>query len=140
MQPENLSRFIVEFSRFARDSGLSGEVKDTIVAVQSAAAVGLVDREIFKCALRCALCSCKQDWELFDGLFECFWAADGPQADSQFPNTHTSREKLKMSPHPSATQPVLFGSGSTPAQSSEDTGRAMAGASSAEQLKKTDFS
>ena len=60
-QPENLSRCIVEFSRFARDSGLSGEVKETIVAVQSAAAVGLVDREIFKCALRSALCALPSD-------------------------------------------------------------------------------
>jgi uncharacterized protein with von Willebrand factor type A (vWA) domain len=139
-QPEDLSRCIVEFCRFASDSGLSGGVKETIVAVQSAAAVGLVDREIFKCALRSALCSCKQDWELFDGLFECFWAADGPHADSQFPNTRTFGEKRRMNPQPSAVRPVLFGLGSSPAQSSEDTGRAMAGASSAEQLKKTDFS
>jgi uncharacterized protein with von Willebrand factor type A (vWA) domain len=139
-QPESLSRCIVEFSRFARNNGLSGGVKETIVAVQSAAAVGLVDPEIFKCALRSALCSCKQDWELFDGLFECFWAADGPRADSQFPNTRTSKEKHRMmSPHPPAARPVLFGLGSSPAQTSEDTGRAMAGASSAEQLKKTDF-
>jgi uncharacterized protein with von Willebrand factor type A (vWA) domain len=139
-QPENLSRWIVEFSRFAHDSGLSGGVKETIVALQSAAAVGLVDREIFKYALRSALCSCKQDWELFDDLFECFWTADGPHADLQFPTTRTSGEKRRMSPHPSAARPVLFGSGSSPAQSSEDTGRAMAGASSAEQLKTTDFS
>ena len=139
-QPENLSRCIVEFSRFARDSGLSGKVKETILAVQSAAAVGLVDRELFKCALRSALCSCKQDWELFDGLFECFWAADRPQPDSQFRKTRTAGEKLRMSSHPSATRPAVFGSGSSPAQSGEDTGRAMAGASSAEQLRKTDFS
>lgn len=137
-QPENLSRCIVEFSRFARDRGLSGEVKNTIVAVQSAAAVGLVDREIFKCALRCALCSSKQDWELFDGLFETYWAADGPQVDLQFPDPR--RENLRKSLHPSALRPMLFGSGSSPAQPTEDTGYAMAGASSYEQLKKTDFS
>jgi uncharacterized protein with von Willebrand factor type A (vWA) domain len=138
-QPENLSHCIVEFSRFARASGFSVGVKETIVAVQSAAAVGLVDREIFKYALRSALCSCKQDWELFDGLFECFWAADGRYADSQFPTTRPSEEK-RWSPPPSEARPVLFGLGFSPAQSSEDTGRATAGASSAEQLKKTDFS
>jgi uncharacterized protein with von Willebrand factor type A (vWA) domain len=139
-QPEDLSRRIVEFSRFARGSGISGGVQQTIVAVQSASAVGVGDREIFKCALRSALCACQQDWDLFDGLFECFWAADGLHADSQFSNTRTSREKLRMSPRPSARLPEISGSGSSAAQSSEDTGRAVAGANSAEQLRRTDFS
>jgi uncharacterized protein with von Willebrand factor type A (vWA) domain len=131
-QPENLSRRVVEFCRFARHSGISGGITETLVAMQSAAAVGLVDYEIFKCALRSSLCSCKQDWEVFGGLFESFWAADGPQSVSQSPNT--------MSAPSSATLPAVLGSGFSPAQSSEDTGRAAAGASSAEQLRKTDFS
>jgi uncharacterized protein with von Willebrand factor type A (vWA) domain len=138
-ETENLSRRIVEFSRFARDRGLSGEIKETIVAVQSAAAVGLIDRELFKCALRSALCSCKQDWDLFDGLFESFWLA-GPQVEAPFPNPRASRDKLTMTPQPSTLRPLVFGSGSSAAPPSEDTGRAMAGASSAEQLRKTDFS
>jgi len=111
-----------------------------LVALQAAGAVGLADREVFKCALRSALCSGKEDWEIFDGLFECFWTAAELQSDSQFPNTRTAGSKPKTRLQPSANRPILFGSGSSQAQASEDIGRAVSGASSSEQLKKMDFS
>jgi uncharacterized protein with von Willebrand factor type A (vWA) domain len=139
-QTENLSHRIVEFSRFARESGLSGGLQETLVALQAAGAVGLADREVFKCALRATLCSGKEDWDIFDSFFECFWTAAELQSDSEFPNTRTANSKPKKRLQPSANRPTLFGSGSSQAQPSEGIGSAVSGASSAEQLKKMDFS
>ena len=137
-----ITEAIVEFSRFTRERGLSGGVKETLVAVQAAEAVGVADRETFECALRSVLCSSKEDWELFDALFESFWAAPGPLSDSAFPNSRRSESsKSKISHHAPPTQAaVLFGSAGADKLASEDGGRAVSGASAFERLKKTDFS
>jgi uncharacterized protein with von Willebrand factor type A (vWA) domain len=138
----HLTHTIVEFSRFARERGLSASVKETMAAAQAVEAVGLADREIFKCALRSALCASKEDWDLFDPLFESFWAVSGPLSDSPFPNSRrsdSSRSKTRRPPQP--PQPTaLFGSAGGERQASEDGGRVISGASLFERLKKADFS
>src|SRR6516164_4128044 len=68
------SRAIVEFCRFVREHGISGGVKETLDALQAARVIGVGDREGLRLVLRAVLCSSKQDWDLFDGLFETFWS------------------------------------------------------------------
>ena len=133
-----LSQNIIQFCRFARENGLSGGVKETLMALEAVDAVGLENREIFKFALRASLCSSKEEWELFDLLFEQFW-----MSFEQGPNESRSRRK----PEPLASERAapagalsqLFASESDKQAESED-GRMVTGASAHERLRKTDFS
>jgi len=142
----HLTQTITEFSRFARERGLSAGVKETLAAMQAAEAVGVADRETFKSALRSALCSSKEDWDLFEPLFESFWATGGPFSDSRFP-TAAGKHPVEVQTEvhiedqrsPSNTCPMLFGSAGGERQAGEDGGRAVSGASALEQLKSTDF-
>ncbi|HWZ43007.1 MAG TPA: VWA domain-containing protein [Candidatus Saccharimonadales bacterium] len=136
----HLPQTIIEFSRFARARGLSVGVTDTLVAAEAAEAVGIADRDVFKFALRSAFCSSKEDWDLFDPLFESFWVVSRPLSDSPFPNSRRSESsKSKTSHHLPAQISMPFGSAGGERQASEEGGRAVSGASALAQLKKTDF-
>lgn len=138
----SITESIVEFSHFTRERGLPAGLKETLAAVQAAEVVGLADRETFKCALRAVLCSSKEDWDLFDPLFESFWNVS-PLSAAEFPNTRRSESKVetrKSKISHSAPAAAAFGPSGQDRPASEDGGRAISGASAFERLKKTDFS
>lgn len=129
---------IVEFCRFVRDNGLSGGIKETLAALEAVGAVGLTDRVIFKSALRAALCSSKEEWDLFDDLFDQFWSSveQGPQ------NERPSRrqKEFRVKDHAVAGGlPALFGQ-ATSSGTENEGGRSVTGASAEERLRRTDFS
>lgn len=129
---------IVQFCRFARENGLAGGVKETLDCLKASRAVGLADREILKLALRAVLCSSKDDWDLFDDLFDRFWrerSEDGAAA--------AERERPKQ-PTDDGSRPQsgpleLIGA-SSDVRATDDGGKAVTGATAFERLRKVDFS
>jgi len=130
---------IVAFCRCARDHGISCGVKETLDSLQAALAVGVGDREGLKLALRAVLCSCKQDWDRFDELFEAFWSegkglapprSGGHRATVSWPPglLQSSAMELTGSPKPLSDQ------------QGQDNVKTVTGATAIEKLRRVDFS
>jgi uncharacterized protein with von Willebrand factor type A (vWA) domain len=132
--PTRLTQSILEFCRFARTNGLSTGVKETIDSLDAVQTIGIASRETLKFAFRAILCSSKEEWELFDDLFEAFWKKTefGPHL------TH-KQSKPETSAPESKTAMMLRGQPDG-ARPGEDGGQAVWGASAHERLRKTDFS
>ena len=135
----DLASAIVQFCRFVRENGLSGGAKETLAALEAVDAVGLNDGEIFRFALRAALCSSKEEWDLFDQLFAQFWV----QAEQERHGESTSRKNKELVVNDQSGSPgaasLLFGTAASQKENDED-GRVVTGASAQERLRKTDFS
>ena len=133
-----LSRAIVAFCRFVRDHGIAGGVKETLHSLQAARVLGLGDREGLKLALRAVLCSSKQDWDLFDELFETFWSertsTGSPPCDDSRARQSLPRTVLLQS---SAVE--LIGAAKQPCDQDGD-GKAVTGATALERMRRVDFS
>ncbi len=128
---------IVEFCRFARESGLSGGVKETLDCLKAARAVGLADRETLKLALRAVLCSSKDDWDLFDELFERFWSAHKERAGS--PARKKPKQPTDDWGRPQSGTIELIGA-TGDVRATDDPGKAVTGATAFERLRRVDFS
>ncbi len=126
----------MEFCRFARENGLPGGVKETLDCLKAAAAVGLADRETLKLALRAVLCSSKDDWDLFDELFERFWrtGTERKASDRKQPKQPTDEWG-----RPQSGTIELLG-GRSEVRAADDRGTAVTGATALERLRKVDFS
>src|SRR5271167_261213 len=74
-QPDRSAASIIEFCHFARTNGLPAGVQQTLCAIEASETMGDVDRRGFAFALRTVLSSSKEEWDLFDALFEAFWRA-----------------------------------------------------------------
>ena len=72
-QSERLATSIVEFCCFLRTHGLSNDLSQTLTALEAAKTIGGKDRTPLAFALRSALCSTREEWDLFPQLFETFW-------------------------------------------------------------------
>jgi len=80
-EPDRSATSIIEFCQFARAHGLSVGIQQTLAALEAAKSIGDVDRQGFAFALRAALTSSKEEWELFLRLFETLpiaWTSAGP--------------------------------------------------------------
>lgn len=135
-----LAKAIVEFCRFARANGLSASVKETLGSLEAARTVPITDREAFKFALRTSLCSSKEEWDLFDNLFEAFWS--GSEDNSQPASRKSGHSQLaKADGHGEEDSSwVLSVRSASSALREEDEGKGISGASIDERLKKTDLS
>ena len=127
---------IVAFCRFAREQGLSGGVHVTLGVLRAATCLGLANREILRSGLRAVLCSSKEEWDLFDELFETFW----DEAESKGSQPVSRRQESRMIEHSNRNSSTLM-SGAAGKSNSEDQGnQEVAGASERERLCKADFS
>src|SRR5215467_14413798 len=133
-----ISQSIVEFCRFARENGLSGGINETLAALEAVNAAGLADREIFKFALRAALCSSKEEWDIFDQLFEQFWSGL-EQEETESRSRGNKEVVVKDQTVAPGTASLLFGTAASQSETDRD-GRVVTGASAQERLRKTDFS
>jgi uncharacterized protein len=94
-QPEKgLARAVVEFCRFARDNGLGTGTGETIDALQALTSAQITGVETLKFALRAVLSSSKEEWDLFDGLFDRFW---GREPDSVTHTSDSGRREVSVS-------------------------------------------
>jgi uncharacterized protein with von Willebrand factor type A (vWA) domain len=128
---------IIEFCHFARTNGLSAGVQQTLSAVEASAAIGVADRQAIACALRAVLTSSKEEWDLFDRLFEIFW--NGARSETGPPSGETSDARFSVNkPNPSSRALMTRSSGET--SSTDGEGKAVSGASAQQRLQKVDLS
>ena len=135
---DHLAASIVEFCRFLRSHGFSGDLRQAITALESARAINVADRHAFACALQTALCCNREEWERFSQLFMRFWGESHPR-----PRSAAGEYK-----GPSRNDPYVRQSGSSVfldrqenrVAAPDGTGKAVYGASAQQRLKKVDFS
>ena len=128
---------IVQFCQFARVRGLTAGVEQTLAALQAARAVRESNLEELALALRTALASSKEEWDLFQQLFDAFFAdaSQKPEPPSaQVAETKRSIGQAKASSQTLTRDAVDVGS------SVEGEGKEVAGASAERKLQRMDFS
>src|SRR5215467_1327084 len=127
-----LAATLVAFCRFVRANGIPIGPKQTVDPLQAAKAVGVFDRASLMAALRAVLCSSKEEWDLFDELFEAFWnhtESERPSRNSQAHSQLQARTKAIIS----------FGDNAQPDAVEADS-KAIFGAGKHERLTKVEFS
>ena len=132
--PSSVVTHLVQFCRFARDSGYPAAISETVNALQIANALGISDRQSLKAGLRAVICSSKEEWDGFDEVFEEFWMADRHQS-IPVPPRKREREENELS----RLQNMLSSLGES-SNTELDDGRIAQGAAAVERLKKVDFS
>ncbi len=143
-----LAKAVVEFCRFARENGFSSGTKETIDCLQVLTSAEMAGLEAFKFALRAVLCSSKEEWDLFDGLFDKFWGGHEPRRaerrSAPDPETHSEnsgRSKTSVNGHDKEDGVLMAGGDGAGSQSKpEGQRKAVLGASAIERLRRIDFS
>jgi uncharacterized protein with von Willebrand factor type A (vWA) domain len=131
-----LERTIVEFCRFARANGISAGVKESLEAVRATSAVGIVDRQNLRYALRSVLCSTKADWDIFDEIFDAFWSESAGQVSLE----RAKRSKDVREQELQQENAELAAMAHSSAKAEVEDGKAVMGATVHDRLKKADFS
>lgn len=133
---KDLAKTIVLFCRFVRDHGFPGGVQESLGALAAVASLGMVRREDLKLGLRTVLCSCKEEWDLFDELFDAFESATVHSRSKRMPER---REVSAHAPSNEGASPLMSGD-STSDASEEKGSQEGTGASARERIRKADFS
>jgi uncharacterized protein with von Willebrand factor type A (vWA) domain len=137
LQEQNFASAIVEFCRFARASGLSAGVKESVDALAAARLVGVSDRELLKVALRAVLCSSRDEWDQFEEIFDAFWR---PSAEGSATRRLRAKGRAETQRQPQGAIATLMGAANSGQAAEEDGGRSVVGATTQERLKRSDFS
>jgi uncharacterized protein with von Willebrand factor type A (vWA) domain len=137
-QSERLAASIVEFCRFLRSHGLFNNLLGTLSALEAAKTIDVENQETFAFVLQAALCSSREEWELFPQLFAEFWgqSRSRPRAAS---GERKGPSKNAMQGQEAGSTVFLDQLGSEGA-ARDGEGRAVYGASAQQRLKKVDFS
>lgn len=135
-QAMGLEQTIVEFCRFARASGITAGVKESLEAVRAAGVVGIESRHNLKFGLRAVLCSTKADWDIFDEIFEAFWS--GREASTN--SLSSKRNKNVRERELQQENAELASMANSSSKAEFEDGKAVMGATVHERLKKADFS
>jgi uncharacterized protein len=136
-QTENgLARAVVTFCRFARKNGLSSGTSETIDCLLVLRSTEISDVETLKFALRAVLCSSKEEWELFDSLFDRFW---GLERNSVSPFGNSRHSQATVNGYDAAEGFEILARDGTESRR-ESPGRTVWAASAVERLRKVDFS
>jgi len=128
-----ITKSVVEFCQFLRANGFSIGIKETIDSLSATNIVTITDRDAFKSALRSLLSTSREEFELFDPLFERYWHAVTPRESQTGPRANAIAS-VKL-PEGNITRGLS--EAKTEAQIEE---RITSGASAVERLKRTDFS
>ncbi len=130
---ERTAGTIVEFCRFVRTRGLPVGVQQTLAAIEVTNAIGVADRNTVAHALRAAMCSSKEEWDLFERLFSTFWGSAN-KSKGENPNP------LEQPINPAASSSFFFDRPSSGAALQEGEGKMVCGASAQQRLREIDFS
>jgi uncharacterized protein with von Willebrand factor type A (vWA) domain len=136
---EHLASSIVEFCRLLRDHGFSGDLRQTITALESARTIDIGDRQCFACAMRAALCRNCEEWERFPQLFQRFWGEPHPRPQSAA-GEYKGRSKNRAEDHQRGSSVFLDQPGKKSETAPDSSEKAVHGASAQQRLKKVDFS
>jgi len=137
-QSDRLAASIVEFCHFLRMCELPTHPGQTITALEAVKTIDPADRQSFASALQAALCSTREEWELFPELFSEFWGESRPRPRSA-PGDYKgpSRSNRQV---PEAGSTVFLDQPGNETADLDGDGRAVYGASAQQRLKKVDFS
>ncbi|HLJ29590.1 MAG TPA: VWA domain-containing protein [Candidatus Angelobacter sp.] len=138
-EPDGLAATIIEFCRFARSNGASAGIGESVDALTAVQTIGVTDREAFKLALRAVLCSSKEEWDLFDSIFEDFWSSPERRSRSTLRGRERNKPFNEDQRQSQSSVVTLLGQAGAD-RADDDGGRAVVGATAHERLKKTDFS
>jgi uncharacterized protein with von Willebrand factor type A (vWA) domain len=108
----------------------------TLGALHAAASLGAGLQQDLKFGLRSVLCSSKEEWDLFDEIFETFWNETSLRSSSSVPPSRR-REILSAVPYRQNVSTLI--SGGVASDSAEQGTQAVLGASPRERLRTTDF-
>ena len=138
-EANRLARDIVRFCRFVRASGFNAGAAETMDALGSAVAVGVVDRSVLKSALRAVLCSSRDEWDRFGCIFEQFWSRDcrGLSDEPEPENAAGSGAGPDVS---QGVERANLNSAEAGEGSAADAGKSVTGASAVERMRSVDFS
>jgi uncharacterized protein with von Willebrand factor type A (vWA) domain len=141
-QSEDLAASIVEFCRFIRVEGLSGDPRRTMNALETVKASGIGDRRLFAFALQTAVCSTKEEWDQFPQLFEAFWGAPqaGPSSTTDAHRGSSRSDTRRNTQAQEAGSTVFINQPGSPAVAQDGEAKAIHGASAQQRMKKMDFS
>jgi uncharacterized protein len=134
-QSERLAASIVEFCRFVRMHGLTGDLRQTLTALEAAKTIDAGNLQTFAAALQAALCSTKDEWDLFPQLFAAFWG----ESQSR-PRSASGDRKGPGKQGREAGSSAFLNQHSNETASQDGEGKAVYGASAQQRLKKVDFS
>lgn len=128
---------VVSFCRFLRANGISAGPKQTVAAAEAAKVIGITDRSILMVGLRAVLCSSKEEWDLFDELWESFWKASAPSttSGSRSPNSKAEGELVEA-----RSKTLVSFSDAPQHEGLEGEGKAVFGAGKLERLARVEFS
>lgn len=132
-EPHRKAASIIEFCQLARTHGLLVGIQQTVTAIEAAKSIGDVDRQDFAFTLRTTLTSSKEEWDLFDELFEAFWGGSRPTSGEAKAGKVSTRQPKASSQGPNS---VSTGDASL----AEGEGKAVTGASAQRRIQKMDFS
>src|SRR6516162_10767879 len=135
LEPDGSATSIIEFCQFARTQGLFAGIQQTLTAIEVARSIGKVDRQEFAWALRTALTSSKEEWDVFLQLFDAFWKPSQQTTKT----TPGEVRKAKTSQSEASFRNLKFESVGG-ASSPEGEGQAVSGASAQRRIQKMDFS
>jgi uncharacterized protein len=136
-EPNRSAASIIEFCRFARENGLRTGVQQTLAAIEVAKTIGVTDRQEFAFALRSVLSSSKEEWDLFNQLFEAFWTSSQRRSE---PASRVDKEARFSSLRPKVSSRALMAESTSEDSSADHEGKAVSGASAQQRLQKVDFS
>jgi len=126
---------LIEFCQFARTRGLCAGIQQTLAAIAASESIGDAGREQFALALRTALTSSKEEWDLFPEVFEAFW---NESRQKPKPLSGEAREaRIRSS---KASSQSLTAESTGDAASPEGEGKTVSGASVLRRVQKMDFS
>ncbi len=137
---DEISKKVFEFCRYARANGFPIGVTGTLDSLEISRMIPHGDRQSLKFGLRAALCSSKEEWDKFAGVFEAFW--NGPERANPAPAKSNSNSP-KRNTNQTTEEASLWlangaNEGSLRALELEEHG--LQGASLHARLRKTDFS
>lgn len=136
-EPDHSVAFVIEFCQFARTKELFVGIQQTMAAIEAVKSIGGVGPQEFAFSLRAALTSSKEEWDLFNRLFETFWGESQHRSSPASAGT----EKAKINAREQNTTSRTLGSLSTgdPSSAKED-GKTVTGASTQQRIQTMDFS
>jgi uncharacterized protein len=135
--PDRSPASIIQFCHFVRDQGLSAGVQQTLAAIEAAKTSGIAEQQDFAFALRAVLTATKEEWDLFNQLYEIFWNSS-PRASE--PESNEGKEARFSTNRPKPSSRALTKLSADEASSSSEEGKDVSGASAERRLQKVDLS
>jgi uncharacterized protein len=137
-QSDRLAASVVEFCRFLRMREVFAHPGQTITALKAVKTINPADRQSFASALQAALCSTREEWDLFPELFQEFWGESHPRPRSVSGEYKGPSRRNRQGPEAGST--VFLDQPGNETAAHDGDGRAMYSASAQQRLKKVDFS